>query len=336
MRRIVTSDWQLCDNARDRYRTDFVVNQIPKLIEKYKPDQLLVLGDLTEAKDNHPASLVNEMVDFFCSLAQSFEIEIIVLQGNHDFLHNGHPFFKFIENYRSLHWIARPEVLDNCLYLPHTRNYKRDWKGIDFKSHDYIFAHNIFEGVKANGQKLSGIPTRIFPDGCCVISGDVHEPQSFDLVTYVGAPFLCDFGDSYDPRVLLLDGLKIKSIKVGGPQKRLIEVFWKEGMQFRRTGDFNPGDIVKVKSYLEMEHVAHWDRLRSHLSQWLADQGAIVSTIIPVVTYAQGARAEPIGQRKSDKQYFDAFVSRNGIDERSAAIGKEIVDLCCAEVLLHE
>jgi metallophosphoesterase superfamily enzyme len=33
---------------RDRYRTDFVVQTLPVLIEKYKPDQLLILGDLTE------------------------------------------------------------------------------------------------------------------------------------------------------------------------------------------------------------------------------------------------------------------------------------------------
>lgn len=215
----------MADNARDRYRTDFVVKTLPELVGKHKPDQLLILGDVTEHKDQHPARLVNELVNALCDLAASHKLEIIVLQGNHDFLSNAHPFFAFLENFKGIRWIAKPEVLDNCLYLPHTRDYKKDWKGIDFKGHDFIFAHNIFEGVKANGQKLSGIPTKIFPEDAFVISGDVHEPQSFDCVTYVGSPFTTDYGDDYQGRVLLLKGLKAKSIKVFGPQKRLVEAF---------------------------------------------------------------------------------------------------------------
>lgn len=226
MKRLVTSDWQLADNARDRYRTDFVVKTLPELVGKHKPDQLLILGDVTEHKDQHPARLVNELVNALCDLAASHKLEIIVLQGNHDFLSNAHPFFAFLENFKGIRWIAKPEVLDNCLYLPHTRDYKKDWKGIDFKGHDFIFAHNIFEGVKANGQKLSGIPTKIFPEDSCCISGDVHEPQVIDdKIIYVGSPCLCDFGDNYQPRVLLLDGLSIKSIKIKGIQKRLVEAY---------------------------------------------------------------------------------------------------------------
>ena len=99
-------------------------------------------------------------------------------------------------------------------------------------------------------------------------------------------------------------------------------------MQFRRVGDFNKGDIVKIKSHLEMEHVAHWSRLRDHLAKWLADEGAIVNSIIPIVAYDVGERAKPVkSQRKSDATYLQQFVQRSGIDERTAAIGKEIVDL---------
>ena len=330
MRRLVSSDWQLTDNPRDRYRTDWVVNELPKLIDKYKPDQLLCLGDITELKDQHPASLVNEIVDNLCSLAHSFEIEIVVLQGNHDFLHKGFPFFKFLENFKGIHWISRPEVLGGCLYLPHTRDYKQDWKGIDFKGHDFIFAHNIFNGVKANGQLLSGIPTSIFPEDAVIISGDVHEPQTLDdgLIHYVGSPCLCDFGDHYQSRVLLLDGLNMKSIKVHGPQKRVVEVFWKEGMQFRAVGDFNPGDILKIKSHLEMDHVAHWARLRDHLVNWATEKGAVVNTVQPIVTYDSVERAKPVqGKKKSDSQYLESFIKRTGIDEKTADVGKGIVEL---------
>lgn len=325
MRRLISSDWQLRDNPRDRYRTDFVLNEIPRLVEKYKPDQLLVLGDLTESKDAHPASLVNEIVNFFCSLTGSFEIETVILQGNHDFLHNGHPFFAFMENFKAVHWISKPEILDGCLYLPHTRDYKKDWSAVDFKGHDFIFAHNIFEGMKANGQKLSGIPTKIFPDDAVVISGDVHEPQSFDVVTYVGAPFLCDFGDCYQPRMLLLDGLEMKSIKVKGPQKRVIEVG--PAGNVLSPANWNAGDIVKIKVHLEMKDVSEWAKIREGMQTWASEIGLTVDSIVPIVEYDSGERAKPVkSERKTDSQHMDQFAQRFGIDEATFAIGKEIVE----------
>mgnify|MGYP001553585418 FL=1 len=331
MRRLCTSDWQLTDNPRDRYRTTFVVNEIPKLVEKYKPDQLIFLGDLTENKDEHPASLVNEVVEFFSFI--SCKTDVIILQGNHDFLHKEHPFFAFVENFKNIHWISKPEVLDGCLYLPHTRDYKQDWKDVDFKGHDFIFCHNLFDGVKANGQKLSGIPTSIFPDDAVVLSGDVHEPQELDggKVIYVGSPFLTDFGDDFQPRILLLDDLKIKSIKVYGPQKRVIEATPEQGvggpLRFRHSPQLHTSDIVKIKVNIGMEHVAEWDKWRSLAEKWAIDRGLVVNSIIPVVSYDVGERAKPVkGQRKSDKQYLEAFVSRSGIDKKTAEIGKEIVD----------
>lgn len=326
MRRLVSSDWQLADNQRDKYRLDWVKNELPKLVDKYKPDQLLVLGDITEAKDAHPASLVNEIVDLFYDLQKT--CYVIILQGNHDFLHKEHPYFKFVSKFDNVEWIAKPTDLDNCLYLPHTRDYKKDWKEVTFKNFEYIFAHNIFEGVKANGQKLSGIPLSTFPDGSCVISGDVHEPQSFDVLTYVGAPFLCDFGDDYQPRVLLLDDLKVKSIKVGGPQKRIIncsvnKIAGKRELAFDH--DSNAGDIVKIKVELCMEEVAEWNAIRSEIIDWCTKNKLKLHTISPVVAYDTDASTIVNSQRKSDDEYLNDFVKRTGIDDRTAAVGKELL-----------
>lgn len=327
MKRLISSDWQLADNTRDRYRTDFVVSQIPLLIDKYKPDQLVFLGDLTENKDNHPASLVNEIVEFFTEVTK--QCAVVFLQGNHDFLYKENPFFKFLDKLDVV-WIDKPCVMQNCLYLPHTRNHKQDWKGVDFNGHDFIFAHNIFDGVKANGQKLSGISPSIFPDSSCVIAGDVHEPQTLDVVTYVGSPFLCDFGDLYQPRVLWLDNLKVKSIKVSGPQKRVINcsvnrIAGKRELAYDH--DAHPGDIVKIKAELLMQDVAEWDSIRSEIVNWSADQGFILYTVAPIVAYDSGARARPVkGEKKSDDAYLQQFVKRNGIDEATAKAGQEILD----------
>jgi hypothetical protein len=329
LRRIVTSDWQLADGARDRYRLDFVVKTLPELVNKYKVDQLLVLGDITEAKDAHPAPLVNEIVNCFSNLSQV--CEIIILQGNHDFLHNAHPFFEFVSCFDNVSWISVPTVRANCLYLPHTRDYKKEWAHLDLKSnYDYVFAHNIFTGVNAaNGHALSGIPPTIFGENF-VVSGDVHEPQTFDCITYVGSPTLCDFGDSYQPRVLLLDDLKVKSIKVYGQQKRLIKVDWgntEDDIVFHHP-DAREGDIVKMQVNLQMEHVAEWAKIRELVEQWATKRNFVVYAIVPIVAYDSGKRQSIVNSsRKSDTEYLQSFVSRLGVDERTAAVGKEIIEL---------
>jgi hypothetical protein len=328
VKRLVTSDWQLADGERDRYRLDMLEHYMKPLISKYQPDQFIFLGDLTEAKDNHPASLVNEIVEFFDEVGKC--CEVIFLQGNHDFLHKANPFFKFLQGIGAVEWIDTPTVKDNCLYLPHTRDYKKDWKGVHLEGYDFIFAHNIFTGVMANGRKLSGIPTDIFPNSAFVISGDVHEPQSFGVVTYVGSPVLCDFGDHYQPRVLLLDGTKVKSIKVHGRQKRLINCSVDRYCGARELNydlDANANDIVKIQVHMEMEDVAQWAEIRTEVEQWAVKNNFVVNTIQPIVAYVQGERQQIVDSgKKSDAEYVDAFVKRNGADDRTARIGREIIE----------
>ena len=333
MRRIVTSDWQLTDNPRDRYRTDFVVDALPELVNKYKVDQLIIAGDLTEEKDAHPAPLVNEIVYCFNNLSQV--CEIIILQGNHDFLHNAHPFFEFLSCFDNIKWISKPTILDNCLFLPHTRDYKKDWANVDLKAdYDFVFAHNIFTGVNAaNGHALSGIPPTIFPKDAMVISGDVHEPQIVnENIVYVGSPLLCDFGDDYQPRVLLLDDLKVKSIKVYGQQKRLISVIWKNNAPnggedtYFDIGKASEGDIVKINVHIEMKHVSEWATIRQQIEDWAIQNKFVVNSIIPVVAYERGKRQQIVnGSSKSDNEYLDAFVKRLGVDEQIAQVGKELM-----------
>ena len=332
MKRLISADWQLADGARDRYRIDFVRQRLPKIIEKYKPDQLLVLGDICEEKDHHPASLVNEVVGCFHDLSKL--CEVIILQGNHDFLDKENPFFAFLHRFDNVTWLLEPTVrahqddagvLHKVLFLPHTRNYKKDWKDIDFKGFDLILAHNIFTGVNAaNGHALSGIPPSIFPKDAQVISGDVHEPQSFDCITYVGSPFTVDFGDSFEPRVLMLDGKRRVSIKVGGQQKRVITVDWDADV-FHHPNT-NPGDIVKFVVNLKMEHVAKWAEIRSLVEQWAHKRDYIVNSIQPVVAYVKGeGKIAAKYESKTDEQYIDSYANRLGIDKDTLSIGKKML-----------
>lgn len=325
MKRIVTADIHISKTPIDAYRLVFLKETLPALLDKYKVEQLIVGGDLTQDKDGHPASLVNELVGAFIHL--SSKCEVIILQGNHDFQSKEHPFFQFLSYFKNIFWISGPMQKDGCLYLPHTRDYKQDWAGIDFKGHDFIFAHNTFEGTKVNGQSLSGIPTNIFPNDSVVLSGDIHEPQQVDVVTYIGSPFLCSFGDDYKPRVLFLDGLKAKSIRVGGQQKRLLNLDWVAGGMAKLAQSANENDIVKIQVHTNMEHVAKWADIRQEVEQWAIQNKFVLNSVIPIVSYDKGERQKVVSSvRRTDNEYVNAFVKRNGTDEQTTAIGKSIIE----------
>lgn len=330
MIRLVVGDLHLSADPRERHRLDFALNEIPKLDETHKPDQLILLGDLCHEKDNHPASLVNEIVDLFARLAK--QVEIIILQGNHDFSHVSHPYFQFLRNIKGITWVGKPAVIDDCLFLPHTRDHKRDWVEIDLKGHDFIFAHNIFTGAAAGGQKLSGISTSVFPKDARVISGDVHEPQTFDQVTYVGAPYLCTYGEDYEPRVFLLTDTVVQHLRVGGPQKRLINITvgvygGKRELLFDTSMlNLKSGDFVKIRVTLPMQFKADWASIRQEVVEW-AQPDLVVSSIVPIVEYASGDRAElKKNFKKSDAEYFRAYVDRAALDEDTAQVGYGLME----------
>ena len=328
MIRLVVGDLHLSADPRERYRLDFALNEIPKLDDTYKPDQIILLGDLCHEKDNHPASLVNEIVDLFARLAK--QVEIIILQGNHDFSHVGHPYFQFLKNIKGITWVGRPTVIAGSLFLPHTRDYNRDWAKVDFRGHDFIFAHNIFTGAAAGGQKLSGIPVNALPKIARVISGDVHEPQTFGQITYVGAPYLCTYGEDYEPRVLLLTGVEVQSLRVGGPQKRLINVSVAEVNGIRELlfddsiRSARPGDFCKIRVTLPMKFKADWVSIRQEVLGWFRD--LVISSIVPIVEYVPGDRVELSGSfKKSDAEYFKAYVDRVALDKFTAQVGEGLM-----------
>lgn len=312
---LISGDWQLTDNPRDDYRWDFIEHTLPKMLREYNVDWLYFLGDLCEAKDEHPASLVNRVTDNLKRLAE--KTDIAILQGNHDVLDIAHPFFQFLSHFEGIHWINKPMQFNNALWLPHTRNYKRDWK--DIRLDGQIFAHNIFEGTRAgNGHVLDGIPLNVFKQGAKVISGDVHENQSFKFVTYVGSPYLCDFGDDYDPRVMLASNGKIKSIPVPGPQKRLIECSVNKGLW---SWQANAGDILKVRVSIQRKHVERWHEIKQDITNCCKKNGYVLHSVEPIMNDQPEHIEGPRITNKTDEEYIREYAERRGLDDNTIKVG---------------
>lgn len=321
----------------DQYRHDFV-SGLPEIIKRRKPDAFVILGDITEEKDRHSARLVNMVVQELSDIAAV--VPTLILMGNHDYINEGHPFFAFVKHIPNIEWVGEVtngsalksqifrSIFHDCLLLPHTRNYERDWSDdinhIGFEGYRFIFAHNTFNGAAVGfGRKLEGIPLDIFPKKARVIVGDIHVPQTLGPVTYVGAPYTVNFGDDYNPRLLML-GENITPISVGGwPQKRLIEV-----SDVKELGDSvieRDGDIVKVR--VAVGSMENWAAIHAKVIAWAAARGVILHRCEPVMTHRVVQKRVKVdaSAASSDAQLLKQYGKRHTLDDATLKVGLELI-----------
>ncbi|MCI0553271.1 MAG: hypothetical protein L0287_20170 [Anaerolineae bacterium] len=301
---IVTSDWQLAENPRDSYRFDFIP-WLCREIKARKVEEVFMLGDITEQKDYHSASFVNKVVKAFSDIASLCHVTIV--EGNHDGTERGKPFFKFLSMHPAIYFVTECTTslgrgFKFVPYMPDPEDWKRiQWKGVKTK---LIMTHNTFAGAYLQRDITAdkGIPLSVIPKGVSVISGDVHVPQTTGCVTYVGAPYTVDFGDDYQPRVLIIDGNRHKSINVPGPQKRLIEMDMSDdGTLGILQGKYNEGDILKVRVKLRSDQYVDWLSIKGNIAKWIENDHAIPHMIQPVIDNTKKSRV----QFKHRKQHDD-------------------------------
>ena len=328
---LCTSDLHLAENPRDAYRLRWF-EQLPALAQEHGAARVLVLGDVTEVKEGHRAGLVNTIVDGFAALAEV--AQVYVLRGNHDYVAEDVPFFKFLSRVPRVRWINEPmslrlRGLGSCLLLPHSRNPVAEWAGINMRV-DWIFTHQTFEGSDAGGgHKLSGISRSIFPKGASIVSGDVHLPQQLGAVTYVGAPYHVTFGDEYKPRVLLIDEGKMRSVPTKGPQKCLMTVSGRDplGALDIKHPLMRRGDMIKVR--IELPAGAEISRVqaRQRAREWAATAGVELQAIqIIAPTTGPAKIAAQARGRAPDSDLVRGYAKKMKKGELTLAAGLKIAE----------
>lgn len=341
---LVTADLHLNNLARDQYRHDFQ-KQLRKQVLAHHATTLMILGDLCDDKDHHPATLVNKVVDHIYELSQI--VTVIITMGNHDYSALAEtPFFAFLKRIKNVFWIGEPTQpnlttikglpdttasnLAGSLILPHSPDPKRDWKSITLKHYELIFAHNTFAGtVGDSGRILEGASTDIFDKNSNVISGDVHTPQNVGPVTYCGSPYRVDFGDSFSPRMLLITKARIiKSIPCTGPQKQLVEtqnLTLPSDAQLDKAGLVR-GDILKVRVELDIGQYAQWAEIKDNVLAWGTKYGFIIHIVQPMTK--KQTTPTKIAKRqapKSDIEIIRGFAKSRNVDEHTVKIGLELL-----------
>lgn len=328
---LMTADLHLTSDPADGYRFG-VFNFLHGVIDKEEPDALLILGDLTDKKDRHDATLVNEIVDELASLAE--KCEVWVLKGNHDYIDENNPFFKFLHGLTNVHFITETGPIEvtgyDVLALPHTRHWRSQWQAILTPDYDFAITHQAIRGCKvANGADVGDVPLELYEHlECPVFAGDIHVPQRLGPVRYCGAPHPVTFGDTFTPRVLLYNGEKIRSIKnTSTIQKHQIEVENAEQLKSCVLLEVRSGDQVKVKVALKAEDIGRWDEVRDECLTLLRDCGVHVRGLEMVrrprrrrlSKASSGPVADPL-------QVFEKFCEATEMDESEVATGRQIVE----------
>lgn len=332
---LITADLHRSANPRDRYRHAFN-NHLLAAIGKHRVKRLLVLGDLTDQKDYHSAWLTNRMVDDFARLAKECPVDI--LQGNHDYTEANTPFFGLMRHIDGIRWIKHVAAIElpelgvaKCLFIPHKRTLK-EWEEVSevelHKKWQWVFTHATFDGsLNEAGQEMEGVPVALLR-GNRTISGDVHTPQKLGPVTYVGAPYRINFGDTFTPRMLLIgDGLK--AIPCPGPQKVLADIYDLRDLK-QIAQDNYKGDMIKVRYHIRAKDYAKWPELRRDIQQWAdkAEMKLDSVTPVPILDVDQPANkktAEPVKQR-TDDDYLTDYANRHKVDKATLVTARKIME----------
>ena len=320
---LITSDFHWNDLSRDSYRHSYV-DTIFREIKRNRVSQLLILGDLTDVKNNHDAWLVNAVFEHIRRLSRACFVTI--LKGNHDYTTPSYPFFKSLGLLSHVRWVNEPWARDDdTLFLPHTNDYKKDWQGLKIKTYKLVFTHNTFEGALAeHGKELSGIPRTVFSKGQTVISGDVHVPQKLGPIIYTGSPYPINFGDSPDKHMILLDeDNKISYISYDGPSKVMIDI---PGLDVpMEIKGLKKGDMIKVRVRISGGELGDFQKFKEEITAQLEEIGCIVNMIQPIVDRGDPVQVGKRIRKRTDEEVLEAYSSATGVRETAKKTGLRLL-----------
>jgi DNA repair exonuclease SbcCD nuclease subunit len=305
---LLVADTHHTSNPRDEYRWGL----FPWMRDQVKRrgiKAVCFLGDLSDAKDFHPSSLVNRMAFEIRELSQLCRVYMI--PGNHEWLKRGEEFWRFLSLVSDrVHYMTQPSDdphLDPdgpiVRFLPFTKTPAADWAGMHtFEDYDYVFMHQTVKGARAsNGDEMEGedVPLEKLLTAGHVFSGDIHVPQSFAKnAQYVGSPYHVHFGDAFRPRCVLVTSKRKdewEDLRYPTIARVTIDATDLEAVG-QHADDLRQGDQVKLRMHLDRSEAHDWRRVRREAFAVLRAAGAEVHGIELV---AQGAqrRARP-GERR--------------------------------------
>jgi DNA repair exonuclease SbcCD nuclease subunit len=333
MSALIISDTHFTENPRDSYRWG-LFDWLKQKVKELNITEVIHAGDACDSKDRHPASLVNRFCDELVELSKLCNVFLLI--GNHDYIDPNTPFFLFTQHL-NIEFIKTPSLytlsIGECLFLPSTKNWKEEWKSIDFNSCEYIFTHATFDGCKIeNGTTLTGgIPPNIFKDfRGSVFSGDIHVPQKLSKnIEYIGSPYRVHFGDAFSPRVLLIkDDGDTNNLSFNCINKHSISMVSMVDLS-SAVKSVKIGDQIKVKVLLKRADLPNWKLLKEEIKVFCQEKGFVLfGPELVLTTDSKRINSEQIKENHyfAPKDIIADFCKKNRLSKESQEIGLSIIE----------
>lgn len=333
MRALITADFHLTSRPADEYRWG-VFPWLRRLVKKHRADHVLILGDLTDRKDEHDSVLVNRLVSELLQLKKLARVTL--LKGNHDYgADPATPFFGFLDGTGLPYYRAPAQVTladgERVFFLPHVRNPAEEWPAPKHLKDCTVFFHAAVKGaVYETGRPATdGVDPDYFKHALLAVGGDVHAPQWVgDRVVYAGAPHPVHYGDEYQPRALLLAGGKVLSIKSKDAPRKLVRgLLGSDRFERLARADLRPGDMVRLTVQLPRSEFCDWPRHRKVILEVAARLGITLGGLaLTEDKEGQPAPAAKGTARLRPAALLERWAKRQRLDPRVTAAGKEILE----------
>ena len=309
--------------------------------------RVVLLGDITDRKDNHSARLVHRVLDGIASVADVAPVDILL--GNHDYADVGHPFFAFTQNYHDrVRFITQPVLLPitwkhepQGLYIPFQRETRDFAAAIAHKDRaraSVVFMHQTVHGaVTANGSKMEGPPAEFDFEPLRVFSGDIHVPQVVGQVQYCGSPYHIRFGDAFDPSIILYSPendevgyleypcLRKHVLTVAGNAGDLLDAVTHANKKGAQHGKH---DQYKIKVLLDRSEFHDWRRIKSEILR----ECEILKMDVYGIQMKEWKMPQPRVRIARKHKYgfmparlFDEFCEKEQIDDELKAVGSKMM-----------
>ena len=328
---ILTSDLHLTDAPCDEYRWS-IFDRIAEHAKREKARSIIILGDLTDAKDRHSARLVRRVTYSIAQLAD--ERDVHILKGNHDYVNEDYAFFSFLTLIDHVRFIETPYDFGTprCVFIPHSRDpevLKQGLRLVDDKT-VYCFMHHTVGGAKAsNGQVMQGDEIKFpRPSSVKYFSGDIHVPQRVGPLEYVGSPYPVHFGDTFGARIMVLNkDTTNRSIHWTGLQRRVVDVH--QEYDIDRLGDFlRQDDQVKIRMHLSRSDLDGWTELKQAAQKKCDLLGVRIASIelAPAATRRQLISVDrPDLAHSSPQEVLRRYAKQQGVDPLALEQGESLL-----------
>lgn len=331
---LLMSDPHFTANPKDEYRWGIWKWLREQCVEE-RIKTLVICGDLTDAKDYHPSTLTNRLVTEILETKKVVE-EIIILQGNHDYLREGHSYFAFLSLIPGIEFVTKPtdRILDGgptARFMPHNRNPAEAWKGQDFSHYDMLFIHQTIKGSRAsNGMEMEGEEMPAL-NALKVWSGDIHVPQVIGGIEYIGSPYHVHFGDAFKGRCVVLDR-RGKPFDLHYPSIARLAITAKSIEElgilvFQSTA---PGDQIKIKIELAEADKHNWSNIKRQALALAKEAEVDLHGLQLVVERSQRSLSGAINRKARTERLPDAeilfrFVEGEELGADAYEVGMEIL-----------